>query len=101
MAERITPRTAFRVAEVRAPHELLWRKPDSTWAWRLTLTDTGGTRLVTRIRATHDGPHLRSWLSSLLLLEFGDYAMQRRMLLHLRERAERPVDVRASAGGKP
>ena len=35
----------------RAPHELLWRKPDSTWAWRLTPTDTGGTRLVTRIRA--------------------------------------------------
>ena len=30
---RITPRTAFRVAEVWAPHELLWRKPDSTWAW--------------------------------------------------------------------
>ena len=83
------------------PHELLWRKPDSTWAWRLTPTDTGGTRLVTRIRATHDRRHLGSWLSSLLLLELGDYAMQRRMLLHLRERAERPVDVRASAGGAP
>ena len=101
MAERITPRTAYRVAEVCAPHELLWQKPDSTWAWRLTRTDTGGTRLVTRIRATHDRRHLRSWLASLLLLELGDYAMQRRMLLHLRERAERPVDVAASAGGAP
>jgi hypothetical protein len=99
MAERITPRTAFRVAEVRAPYELLWHKPDSTWAWRLTPTDAGGTRLVTRIRATHDGLHLGSWLSSLLLLELGDYAMQRRMLLHLRERAERPADVSAPAGG--
>jgi hypothetical protein len=101
MAERITPRTAFRVAEVWAPHALLWQKPDSTWAWRLTMTDTGDTRLVTRIRATHDRRHLGVWLASVLLLELGDYAMQRRMLLHLRERAERPVDIRASAGGAP
>jgi hypothetical protein len=101
MAERITPRTAFRVADVCPPHALLWQKPDSTWAWRLTRTGTGGTRLVTRIRATHDRRHLGSWLASLLLLEVGDYAMQRRMLLHLRERAERPGDVRASAGGAP
>jgi hypothetical protein len=62
-------------------------------------TDTGGTRLVTRIRATHDRRHVGSWLGSLLLLELGDYAMQRRMLLHLRERAERQVDIPASAGG--
>ena len=95
----LTPRTAFRVAEAWAPHALLWQKPDSTWAWSLTVTDSGDTRLVTRIRATHDRRHLGSWLASVLLLELGDYAMQRRMLLHLRERAERPVDIRASAGG--
>lgn len=99
MAEKITPRTAFRVAEIRAPYELLWRKPDSTWAWTLTRTENGGTRLVTRIRAVHDRRHLGAWLSSLFLLEVGDYAMQRRMLLHLRERAEQPVDDHASAGG--
>ena len=101
MAEKITPRTAFRVAEVRAPYELLWRKPDSTWAWTLTQTEEGGTRLVTRIRAVHDRRHWGAWLSSLLLLEVGDYPMQRRMLLHLRQRAERPVEVHASAGGTP
>ena len=101
MAEKITPRTAFRVAEMRAPYELLWRKPDSTWAWRLTPTEEGGTRLVTRIRAVHDRRHRGSWLSSLLLLEVGDFPMQRRMLLHLRERAERPVEVPASTGGTP
>ena len=92
MAEKITPRTAFRVAEVRAPHELLWRKPDSTWAWTLTPTEDGGTRLVTRIRAEHDRRHWGTWLSSLVLLEVGDYPMQRRMLLHLRERAEMAAD---------
>jgi hypothetical protein len=101
MAERITPRTAFRVAQVRAPYELLWRKPDSTWAWVLTPTEQGGTRLVTRIRATHDRRSWRTWLSSLLLLEIGDYPMQRRMLLHLRERAERPITAPTAAGGTP
>jgi hypothetical protein len=101
MAEKITPRTAFRVAEVRAPYELLWRKPDSTWAWTLTRTEEGGTRLVTRIRAVHDRQRWTRWLLSVLLLEVGDYPMQRRMLLHLRDRAERPsapVDVPA---GRP
>jgi len=101
MAERITPRTAFRVAQVRAPYELLWRKPDSTWAWSLAPTEQGGTRLVTRIRAVHDRRSRLSWLTSLLLLEIGDYAMQRRMLLHLRERAERPVSTHAASGGTP
>ena len=89
MSERISPRTAFRVAATNPPYDLLWHKPDSTWAWRLTPTATGGTRLVTRIRAVHDGRTAGAWLSSLVLLELGDYAMQRRMLLHLRERAER------------
>jgi hypothetical protein len=101
MSEKITPRTAFRVAEVREPHELLWRKPDSTWAWTLTRTQDGGTRLLTRIRAVHDGRTFGAWLSSLVLLEVGDYPMQRRMLLHLRERAERSVDAHTPAGGTP
>jgi hypothetical protein len=98
MAERVTPRTAFRVDKVRAPNELLWSKPDSTWAWTLTPTGQGGTRLVTRIRATHERRHWGTWLSSLILLEVGDYPMQRRMLLHLRERAERPIAINSSTG---
>jgi hypothetical protein len=98
MAERISPRTAFRVAEVRAPHALLWSKPDSTWAWTLNPTAQGGTRLVTRIRATHDRRHWGTWLSSLILLEVGDYPMQRRMLLHLRQRAERPIAANSTTG---
>ncbi len=101
MAEKITPRTAFRVAEVRVPHELLWRKPDSTWVWTLTPTEEGGTRLVTRVRAEHDRRRWGTWLSSLVLLEIGDYPMQRRMLLHLKERAELPTDVHAPAGDPP
>jgi hypothetical protein len=99
MAERITPRTAFRVAAALPPYELLWSKPDSTWSWRLAPTEGGGTRLVTRIRARYDRRNLGSWLSSLVLLELGDYAMQRRMLLHLRDRAERQQTADASLEG--
>jgi hypothetical protein len=101
MSEKITPRTAFRVAQARAPYELVWRKPDSTWAWILTPIEGGGTRLVTRVRAEHDRRNCGAWLSSVLLLEIGDYPMQRRMLLHLKDRAERPVHIHTVAGGTP
>ena len=101
MSATVTPRTAFRVAEARPPHELLWRKPDSTWAWSLTRTAAGGTRLVTRIRAEHDRRHWGAWVSSVVLLEVGDYPMQRRMLIHLRQRAERQLDGQRVSGGLP
>ena len=39
--------TAFTVHSFQAPQRLLWSKPDSTWAWSLTETEMGGTRLVT------------------------------------------------------
>jgi hypothetical protein len=43
---RTSERTAFSVHSFRVNEWLLWSKPDSTWAWSLTPTDTGGTRLV-------------------------------------------------------
>ena len=101
MSGNVTPHTAFRVAVVRPPFELVWRKPDSTWAWTLTRTDGGGTRVVTRIRARHDRRRWGAWVSSVVLLELGDYAMQRRMLIHLRERAEKGLAVQRISGGRP
>ena len=81
--------TAFTVHSFEANRWLIWRKPDSTWVWQLTPTDAGGTRLVTRIHAARD------WRSSplmaalgVLLMEFGDFAMLRRMLRGIKERAE-------------
>src|SRR5690348_8131363 len=47
-------RTAFKVHSFETNQWLLWSKQDSTWAWALTPTSTGGTRLVTRIRALYD-----------------------------------------------
>jgi hypothetical protein len=90
-------RTAFKVAAFRVNEWLLWSKPDSTWAWSLIPTATGGTRLVTRIRARYDWRHPLAAMSAVLLMEFGDFAMLRRMLRGIKARAE---SGRHSAGAK-
>ena len=80
--------TAFKVHSFEANRWLLWSKPDSTWAWRLTPTADGGTRLVTRIHAARDWRHPLMAILSVVLMEFGDFAMLRRMLRGIKERAE-------------
>lgn len=82
-------RNALTVHSFAIDSWMLWTKPDSTWAWRLTPTESGGTRLVTRIRATYDWRHPGTALLGVLLMEFGDFAMLRRMLRGIKARAER------------
>ena len=84
-------RTAFKVDSFRAMEWLLWTKPDSTWAWRLTPQEGGGTRLVNRIHAVYDWGRPLSALLGVLLMEFGDFAMMRRMLLGIKARAESTI----------
>jgi len=80
-------RTTFRVY-VFAPYRVMvWAKPDSTWSWRLRRTDTGGTRLVTRVRARYHGADA---LLAAPLMEIGDFPMMRRCLLGIKARAEHP-----------
>lgn len=74
---------AFRVKDFETFSWLLWEKPDSTWSWQLEPTREGGTRLALRIRAR---PASLFWT---LFMEFGDPPMARRMLLGIKERAER------------
>jgi hypothetical protein len=81
-------RTAFKVHSFDVNTSLLWTKPDGTWSWRLTRTDNNETRLVTRIHAVYDWRHPLSALFGVLLMEFGDFAMQRRMLRAIKMRAE-------------
>jgi hypothetical protein len=88
MFSRVNDTTAFRVAEIEPPRHLLWVKPDSTWAWRLEPAPGGGTRLVTRLRILYRWRQPIGALVSLLLNEFGDFPMMRKMLLTLRDRAE-------------
>jgi hypothetical protein len=93
-----TDRTAFKVHSFEENAWLLWAKPDSTWAWRLTPAGRGGTRLVTRIRAVYDWQHPLTALLGVVLLEFGDFAMLRRMLRGIKTRAESLVREAGPAG---
>ena len=83
--------TAHQVAGFEEPNWLLWRQPTSTWAWKLTPLPGGRTRLVTRLRIFYDWAHPARTLLAVVLMEFGDFAMMRRMLLGIRARAEQTV----------
>jgi hypothetical protein len=80
--------TAFQVHSFEVNEWLLWTKSDSTWAWQLSPTDGNGTRLVTRVHAVYDWHHPLAALLAVVLMEFGDFAMQRRMLRGIKTRAE-------------
>ncbi len=79
---------ALRVDSYEVNQWLLWRKPDSTWVWQLTETEHGTTRLVTRVHASYRWSRPLSALLGVVLMEFGDFAMMRRMLRGIKERAE-------------
>jgi hypothetical protein len=85
--------TAFEVHSFQADQWLLWSKPDSTWAWVLTPVGDGSTRLVTRIRARYEWEHPLAAFMALVLMEFGDFAMLRRMLRGIKSRAKKPASA--------
>jgi hypothetical protein len=88
MANPPTPTTSFVIIEIDAPSAIVWAKPDSTWAWTLTETADGGTRLVTRLKQRYrTTPDV---LVTIVLAEFGDFPMMRKMLRGIKRRAERP-----------
>jgi hypothetical protein len=83
-----TERTAFRVDSFEVDRWLLWAKPDSTWSWKLTSTNDGGMRLVNRIHAVYDWSRPLDASLGVVLMEFGDFAMNRRMMRGIKARAE-------------
>jgi hypothetical protein len=88
MSPTPTEQTAFKVDDYEVNRWLLWRKPESTWAWALTELPNGATRLVTRVHARRDWSKPALALFGVVLMEFGDFAMMRRMLLGIKDRAE-------------
>ena len=88
MAPTPSETTAFKVHAFEVNRLLLWSKSDSTWVWRLSSLDGNQTRVVTRIHAFRDWRHPLSALLAVLLMEFGDYAMCRRMMLGIKTRAD-------------
>ncbi len=91
MASHPTPSTSFLVADAEPDSCLVWAKPDSTWAWTLTPLAQDRTRLVTRLRQRYRPTP--AGLLTMILAEFGDFAMMRKMLLGIKSRAEtRPAN---------
>ena len=76
---------------VHKPHED--EQPDSTWSWRLERLPEERTRLVTRMKQHYRWRTPRLATFNLILMEFGDFAMERRMLKGIKARAERLMGV--------
>jgi len=100
MAAGVNETTAFKIKELDLNRSMLWEKPHSTWAWKLEPLDGGRARLVTRLKDRY------SWraapgnaLLSLILFEFGDFPMMRKLLLGVQRRAER--EFRRSMQARP
>jgi hypothetical protein len=98
MAKTVNETTAFKVKAFQPNEWLLWEKPDSTWAWKLIRLDGGRTRLISRLKQRYPWEHPGSAILSLVLLEFGDFPMMRRVLNGIKARAER---MRAAAAADP
>jgi hypothetical protein len=75
--------TAFKVKAIETNKWLLWEKPNSTWAWVLSPLPGGRTRLISRQKAHYPEPF------TMILMEFGDPPMVRRVLKGIKARAER------------
>jgi hypothetical protein len=87
---------AYKVDSFEINDWMLWvhrphadEQTDSTWSWRLGRLPEGGTRLVTRMKQDYRWQTPRLALFNLILMEFGDFAMERRMLRGIKARAER------------
>jgi hypothetical protein len=88
MAKKVNETTAFKVKAFEPNRWLLWEKPDSTWSWELVPIDGDRTRLITRLKQRYAREKPASAISALVLLEFGDFPMIRRVLKGIKARAE-------------
>jgi hypothetical protein len=101
MASKVNETTAFKIKAFEPNRWMLWAKPHSTWAWKLVPLEGGRTRLVTRVKdryAWRDSPG--NALVSLILMEFGDFSMMRKLFLNVKRRAERLAIENRSAAAR-
>jgi hypothetical protein len=108
MSPTPSDRSALKVHSFAVDRWLVWTTPDSTWAWQLIPLDRKGTRLIARITARYDWRHPLFAALGVILMEFGDFPMLRRMLRGIKTRAESAeqdpaawVGARAPVGGAP
>ncbi|MGZ5493710.1 MAG: hypothetical protein ACXW3E_09620 [Thermoanaerobaculia bacterium] len=93
------------VRAIEANHHIVLGPPvgtptgDATWTIVLTRRDDGTTRLLSRVRARLAAtPRGAFWLA---LLDPGQFVMERRWLLGVKERAERAVKEEGLKAPKP
>jgi hypothetical protein len=89
MASKVNETTAFKITGLEPNQWMLWEKPDSTWVWKLIPLEGGRTRLISRLKARY------AWRASpanapltVIIFEFGDFPMMRKLLLGVKRRAE-------------
>jgi hypothetical protein len=98
-AQRLGARgPVLRVAELEPERSLVFHSDDGNWVWAFALApDNTGTRLISRNRiATGDASRLAQVLNT-YVMEPGSLIMERKMLLGIKDRAERL----AHAPGRP
>jgi hypothetical protein len=79
----------IEVREVQPERALVlqWMPQRSTWAFVLEPVEGGATRLISRNRLPVTGPLV--WLGMIVFMEPGSLIMERKMLLGIKQRAER------------
>lgn len=94
MFSKVNDTTAFKVKDLSTNEWLLWAKPDSTWSWRLVPVEEGRTRVITRLKQRYPWETPVAAALTMILLEFGDFPMMRRVLKGIKVRAERMAKSR-------
>lgn len=92
---------AMRIEILQPERAMVARSEDGNWVWIFALSPAAGaTRLISRNRIATPGASPVARLAYLLLMEPGSLVMERRMLLGIKERAER-LARRWKAGPAP
>jgi hypothetical protein len=80
----------MRVAVVEPEHALVFASEDGHWVWSFTIrAEPGGTRLISRNRIRTPEASVAGRLMNTVVMEPGSLVMERKMLLGIKERAER------------
>ena len=97
-AQRLGARgPVLRVAGLEPEQSLVFRSDDGNWVWAFSLVpDNTGTRLISRNRIATDGASRLAQVLNTYVMEPGSLIMERKMLLGIKDRAERLAHVPGS-----